>query len=29
MSAELRIFLPGSDGWIIDSEDVPVVNVGV
>jgi hypothetical protein len=29
MSAELRIFLPGSDGWISESEDVPMVNVGV
>ena len=26
MSAELRIFLPGSDGWISDGEDVPVVS---
>ena len=25
MSAELRIFLPGSDGWIYDGEDVPAV----
>jgi hypothetical protein len=25
MSAELRIFLPGSDGWIFDYEDVPPV----
>ena len=24
MSAELRIFLPGSDGWISDGEDVPM-----
>ena len=23
MSAELRIFLPGSDGWILPHEDVP------
>src|SRR5260370_9162131 len=26
MSAELRIFLPGSDGWIYDGEDVPPVS---
>jgi hypothetical protein len=25
MSAELRIFLPGSDGWIYESDDVPMV----
>jgi hypothetical protein len=25
MSAELRIFLPGSDGWIYPGEDVPIV----
>jgi hypothetical protein len=25
MSAELRIFLPGSDGWIYDDDDVPVM----
>lgn len=24
MSAELRIFLPGSDGWIFEEEDVPL-----
>jgi hypothetical protein len=28
MSAELRIFLPGSDGWIYEGEDVPTVNAG-
>jgi hypothetical protein len=26
MSAELRIFLPGSDGWIFEGEDVPLVS---
>jgi hypothetical protein len=27
MSAELRIFLPGSAGWIYEGEDVPIVGV--
>jgi hypothetical protein len=25
LSAEMQIFLPGSDGWIFDGEDVPEV----
>ena len=28
MSAELRIFLPGSDGWAYEGEDVPMVRMG-
>jgi hypothetical protein len=26
MSTELRIFLPGSDGWIYPDDDVPSAN---
>jgi hypothetical protein len=26
MSAELRIFLPGGDGWIYPGQDVPIVS---
>ena len=26
MSAELRIFLPGSDGWVFPGEDIPDPN---
>jgi hypothetical protein len=29
MSAELRIFLPGSDGWVYDGEDVPSANIDI
>ena len=28
MSAELRIFLPGSDGWIFPEDDVPIPKIG-